>query len=157
MAMELSPFAVVLLFAAGSLGITGVSLIAGKILRPNRPNEEKLTTYESGEDPVGTAWGQFNPRYYIIALIFILFEVELIFLFPWATVFGQKDLIEGTQGQWAWLAIVEMFLFIGILFLGLVWAWGKGFLDWVVPKPNLSAYKGKVPVEKYEEINQKYK
>lgn len=155
--MELEPFEVVLLFAFGSLGITGVSLLAGKLLRPDRPNEQKLTTYESGEDPVGVAWGRFNPRYYIIALIFILFEVELIFLFPWAIVFGQKELIDGTQGQWGWLALIEMFIFIGLLFLGLVWAWGKGFLEWVVPKPFQSQFKGKVPVAKYQDINRKYK
>src|SRR4051794_9113775 len=107
---QLSGFGVILLFIIGAvlfvLSILGLS----KLIRPNRPNFEKMTSYESGEDPVGSAWGQFNTRFYIIALIFILFEVEMIFLFPWATVFGQKELIEGTNGLWGWFSLFEVFV-----------------------------------------------
>ena len=84
--MEINGFGTVGLFILGGLGFILIALMVGKLLRPYRPNEEKLTTYESGEDPVNNAWGQFNLRFYIIALVFILFEVELVFLFPWAVV-----------------------------------------------------------------------
>ena len=101
------------------------------------------------------AWGQFNVRFYIVALIFLLFEVELIFLFPWAVVFGQKELIEGTGGSWAIFAMIEMFVFVAILALGLIYAWKKGFLDWVKPSAKLPEYKGSVPMQVYEQFNQK--
>ncbi len=153
--MELSPFGTVLLFLVGGLAFLSITLVAGKLLRPDRPNEEKLTTYENGEDPVGSAWGRFNPRYYIIALIFILFEVELVFLFPWAIVFGNAEWVKETNGAWGWLAIVEMFIFILLLSLGLAWVWAKGYLEWVRPMPVAKDFKGKVPLEKYREFNSK--
>ena len=90
--MEISGFGTVLLFILGGLFFIIVALFMGKLLRPNHPNEEKMTTYESGEEPVNNAWGAFNVRFYVIALIFILFEVELVFLFPWAIVFADADL-----------------------------------------------------------------
>ena len=94
--MEINGFGTVGLFIFGGLGFILIALIVGKLLRPHRPNEEKLTTYESGEDPINNAWGQFNLRFYIIALIFILFEVELVFLFPWAiAIVGSLDLVLG--------------------------------------------------------------
>ena len=153
--MELSPFGTVLLFLVGGLAFLGITLLAGRLLRPSRPNEQKLTTYENGEDPVGSAWGRFNPRYYIIALIFILFEVELVFLFPWATVFGNAEWVSATEGAWGWLAIIEMFIFILLLALGLAWVWAKGYLEWVRPLPVGHSYKGKVPMKKYDEFNEK--
>ena len=79
---EISGFGIVLLFIIGGLGFVLIMLLIGRFLRPDRPTEEKQTTYESGEDPSGTAWGQFNVRFYVIALIFLLFEAELVFLFP---------------------------------------------------------------------------
>jgi NADH-quinone oxidoreductase subunit A len=153
--MELSPFGTVLLFLVGGLAFLSVTLLAGKLLRPNRPNDQKSTTYENGEDPVGSAWGRFNPRYYIIALIFILFEVELVFLFPWAIVFGNAEWVGATDGAWAWLAIAEMFIFILMLALGLAWVWAKGYLEWIRPLPVAGDFKGKVPMKKYKEFNRK--
>ncbi len=153
--MELSPFGTVLLFLFGGVVFVGVTLVVGKFLRPYRPNDEKLTTYENGEDPVGTAWGRFNPRYYIIALVFILFEVELVFLFPWAVVFGNAEWVAESNGTWGWLAITEMFIFILLLALGLAWVWSKGYLEWVRPVPAAKSFKGKVPLAKYEEFNNK--
>ena len=79
----------ILLAAIAVLAVLGIAWM----LRPNKPNEEKLTTYESGEDPIGNANVQFNIKFYIVALIFILFDVELVFLFPWATVFVNKQFI----------------------------------------------------------------
>ena len=113
--MEINGFGTVGLFILGGLGFILIALMVGKVLRPNRPNEEKLTTYESGEDPVNNAWGQFNLRFYIIALVFILFEVELVFLFPWAVVFADDDLILATNGLWGWLSLIEMVIFVLIL------------------------------------------
>lgn len=153
---ELSGFGEILLFLIGGASFVLITLLVARLIRPDRPNEEKLTTYESGEDPLGTAWGQFNPRFYIVALIFILFDVEIVFLFPWATVFGQKALIEQTEGVWGWFALVEMAIFILILGLGLAYAWVKGFLDWVKPQVVLPHYASPVPPAMYQQINQKY-
>ncbi len=155
--IELSPFGTVLLFLIGGIGFLSVTLFLGKLLRPNRPNPEKLSTYESGEDTVGTAWGKFNPRFYIVALIFILFEAELIFLFPWATVFGSQELATATNGSWGWMALAEMNIFIALLALGLAWAWKEGLFDWVRPKVTAPEFKGKVPVSMYEAFNKSQK
>ena len=127
----------------------GIALFAGWLIRPNRPNEEKLTTYESGEEPIGIAWGQFNPRFYIIALIFLLFEVEIVFLFPWATIFDSKPLQEQTAGSWGWLTFFEMMIFVAILALGLAYAWAKGYLEWERPQIDNNKYKSKIPKSAY--------
>ncbi len=154
---ELSGFGVILLFIIGAVSFVLITLVVARLIRPHRPNEEKLTTYESGEDPLGSAWGQFNPRFYVVALIFILFDVEIVFLFPWATVLGQAELIERTDGAWGWFALAEMSIFVVILALGLAYAWAKGFLDWVKPTTKPPEYKSVVPAELYEQINQKYR
>lgn len=134
MEIQLTDYQIILLFAIGGfIAILG-SLITSRLLRPNRPNEEKITTYECGEDPTGTAWGKFNIRFYVIALAFVLFETELLFLFPWAIVFGNEELNAATNGQWGLLAFVEMGLFILILAVGLIYIWGKGFLNWEKPE-----------------------
>lgn len=153
---ELSGFAIILLFIVGGSMFVTIALLAARMIRPDRPNEEKLTTYECGEDPSGSAWGQFNSRFYIVALIFILFDVEIVFLFPWATVFGQKELIEGTRGVWGWFSLAEMFIFIGILAMGLAYAWAKGFLDWVKPQVSKPVYKSHIPKELYDKVSEKY-
>jgi NADH-quinone oxidoreductase subunit A len=133
-----------------------VTLLAGSLLRPSKPNEEKLSTYECGEETIGTTWIRFNVRFYIVALIFVLFDVELVFLFPWATVFGQKKLIEATNGLWGWFALAEMIIFVAILSLGLAYAWIKGHLNWVKPTPEVVNFKSPIPVELYMKVNEKY-
>ncbi|MCE6989444.1 NADH-quinone oxidoreductase subunit A [Dyadobacter sp. CY323] len=153
----LSDFGLILLFMIGALGLLGVVLTIAKLLRPHHPNEEKLTTYESGEDPMGNASIQFNVRFYVVALVFVLFEVELLFLFPWAVVFGNEELIEQTNGQWGWFAMAEMSVFIGILIFGLAYAWAKGYLDWVRPKPQIPEVESPVPRDLYSKVNEKYK
>lgn len=100
--------------------ITG-SLTIGRILRPNRPTAEKLTTYECGEDTIGSAWIQFNVRFYIVALIFLIFDVEIAVLFPWALIFKQLGL----------LALAEILVFVGILVVGFAYVWVKGDLEWL--------------------------
>jgi len=152
----LSDFGIILLFIITGLGFVAVVLFAARLLRPNRPNEEKLTTYESGEAPVGNANVQFNIRFYVVALIFVLFDVELVFLFPWATVFGQQDLIEETGGLWGWFSLTEMVIFISLLALGLAYAWAKGYLDWVRPEPKTPEIATNVPPSLYAQVNKKY-
>lgn len=87
----------------------------------NNPNAEKLLTYESGVDPVGDGWSQSQIRYYVFALLFVIFDVEAVFIFPWAT---QLERYGG-------FGLVEMGIFVAILLLGLVYAWRKGVLRWV--------------------------
>ncbi len=92
-----------------------------RTLRPSRPNRQKQMAYESGVDPVGTGWSQSQVRYYFFALLFVMFDVEAVFIFPWAI---QLE----TYGVFG---LVEMFIFIIILTLGLLYAWKKGVLRWV--------------------------
>ena len=154
--MEINGFGTVGLFILGGLGFILTALIVGKLLRPYRPNEEKLTTYESGEDPINNAWGQFNLRFYIIALVFILLEVELVFLFPWAVVFADVDLIAVTNGLWGWFSLIETGIFILILSVGLAYVWMNGMLTWLRPRVHISSFSSKVPKKLYNQINEKY-
>lgn len=149
----ISDFGTILLFLIGGAIFVMIGLLTSKLLRPQRPNPEKLATYESGEEPIGNAWIQFNPRFYVVALIFIIFDVELAFLFPWATVFGRRELVEATNGAWGWFSLIEMFIFIGVLVLGLAYAWAKGHLDWIRPEPILPKSRSKIPAEMYEQFN----
>ena len=153
----ISEFGEVLLFLIGGVVFLLVSLFIAKLIRPNRPNDQKLATYESGEEPISSAWTQFNIRFYIVALIFILFEVELIFLFPWATVYSRKELLDETNGLWGWFSFTEMVIFILVLALGLAYAWVNGLLDWVKPEQKPSDFKSNVPREFYDKVNDKYK
>jgi NADH:ubiquinone oxidoreductase subunit 3 (subunit A) len=111
----------VLAFLVVAVGFLVVNLIAWKVLRPYRHSEEKLTTYECGENPTGSAWVQFNIRFYVFALIFIIFDVEAVFLLPWAVVFQELGV----------LAFVEGLVFIFILVVALAYVWRKGDLEWV--------------------------
>ena len=153
----LSDFGIILLFILTAFVFIALILFVGRLLRPNHPNEEKLSTYESGEEPVGNANVQFNIRFYVVALIFVLFDVELVFLFPWATVFGQKVLINETDGLWGWFSLAEMTVFVLTLALGLAYAWAKGYIDWVKPKPTVPSVETKVPQNLYNQVNDKYK
>ena len=150
---EISGFGIVLLFIVGGVAFILVTLLVGKVLRPNRPNKEKLTTYESGEEPSGGAWGQFNVRFYVVALVFLLFEAELVFLFPWAIVFGKEELVNETDGLWASFTMIETFIFIGILALGLAYVWANGMLEWVKPKPKPINFKSKIPSSAYSKFS----
>jgi NADH-quinone oxidoreductase subunit A len=104
---------------AGALVL--VTLTIARLLRPKLPTTAKLTTYESGIDPIGTGWQQANVRYYVFGLLFLVFDVEAVFLFPWAIVFERL----GTQ------AFVEMLIFIVILALALLYAVKKKVLEWL--------------------------
>lgn len=153
----LSAFGEILLFIIAGVVFILVTLLLSKLVRPDRPNAEKLSTYESGEEPVSSAYTQFNIRFYVVALVFLLFEVEIVFLFPWSTVFASPVLQQETNGSWGWYALIEMLIFIGVLALGLAYAWVNGYLDWVKPNPAPTPFRSNVPKEHYDAINEKYK
>lgn len=128
------------------------TLLLGKIISPNKPNKEKQSTYECGEVSQGSSWIQFNSRFYIIALVFLLFDVEMVFIFPWTTVFGSAELI-AADNRWGWYTMAEMFIFVGILVIGLVYVWKKGDLEWVKPLPKIPFIKSTTPAVVYERMN----
>lgn len=142
--------------------ITGVlfilfTLFVSRMIRPARPTPEKLSTYESGEEALSSAWPQFNIRFYVIALMFLLFEVEIVLLFPWALAFAEKKWIEQTNGAWGWFSMWEMIIFVGVLALGLIYVWRKGHLDWAKPSPKVTRMNSPVPPALYQQLNEKYK
>ena len=104
-----------------------VVMLGNRLLRPSIPSPQKLTTYECGVESVGSGWSQMNIRYYVFAFLFVIFDVEAIFLFPWAVVVGELD--EATTPSVLY-ALVAMFLFVATLLEGLVYAWKKGVLKW---------------------------
>jgi NADH-quinone oxidoreductase subunit A len=156
MKSELNEFAIIFLFLVGGAVLVTVALTLSSMLRPHRPNKEKLTVYECGEDTIGETWGQFNNRFYVVAMIFVLFEVELIFLFPWALVYTDPVLNQATQSRWSWFALAEGLIFIAILALAYIYAWAKGYLDWIKPEVKQHTFEGKVPMKMYESVNEKY-
>jgi len=154
---SITPFSQLLLFTVGGLLFVALALLTSRLIRPNRPGEQKLSSYESGETPQGVAWVQFNMRFYVLALVFLLFEVEIVFLFPWSTVLDHPVLNEQTEGAWGWFAFAEMLIFILVLAFGLAYVWKKGHLDWVKSEPQVSDFDSKVPNQYYDQINEKYK
>ena len=123
----LTEFGKVLIFFIIGAVFVAAGLLTAWILRPHRPYPQKLATYECGEEPVGNAWVKFNVRFYVIALIFLIFDVEVVFLFPWALVFRQLGLF----------AFIEMAVFLVILIVGFTYVWVKGDLDWDKPRPEV--------------------
>ena len=113
-------YSVVLAVLIAGAGLVAVAFGAGWLIAPRRPLPAKLTTYECGIDPVGEGWSQSQVRYYIYGFLFVIFDVESVFLFPWARVFE----------RFGFQAVVEMGIFIGILAVGLLYAWRKGVLKW---------------------------
>ena len=123
-------FANVLVFLLLGLGLAAMMLGLGRLLRPANPLVPKLLTYECGEPPTGSAWINFNIRFYLVALIFVIFDVEIAFMYPVVAVF--RDWLQSGRGAWA---LTEMLLFIGVLALGLVYVWVKRDLEWVKQLP----------------------
>src|SRR6185295_11899808 len=119
-------FANVLVFLLLGLGLCAMMLGLGRLLRPSNPLEPKLTTYECGEPPTGSAWINFNIRFYLIALIFVVFDVELVFMYPVVAVF--RDWLQSGRGPFA---LAELLLFVGVLAIGLVYVWVKRDLEWI--------------------------
>jgi NADH:ubiquinone oxidoreductase subunit 3 (subunit A) len=125
---NMSAFYIVLIFLIVGFLLVGITLLISRIIQPRKFYKDKYIPYECGELPVGESWVRFNNRFYIIALIFIIFDVEVIFLFPWAVVYKSIGMI----------AFVEMFIFIAILLVGLGYVWAKGDLEWIKPQPKLN-------------------
>lgn len=109
----------VAVFAVAALGMVGAMLGVGRLVRPNRPQPEKYIAYEAGSDPI-RGFGQSNVRYYVYALLFVMFDVEAVFIFPWAINLEALGVS----------ALISMIVFILVLTLGLVYAWRKGVLRW---------------------------
>jgi len=116
-------YALVGLLGLVGVGFVAVGLGANRLLRPWRITPGKLLTYESGVDPVGDDWSQTHVRYYVYAFLYVVFAVDAVFLFPWATVFALAG--------FGAISLGEMFVFLGFLAVGLVYAWKKGVLTWV--------------------------
>jgi NADH-quinone oxidoreductase subunit A len=121
MLIDYLPILLLMLFA---VGFAGINLALTHLLGPKRPTRSKLSVYESGVQPIGDARQRFNIRFDLIAMLFIIFDIEVVFLYPWAMVF--KKFTE-TSGLFI---LFEMLVFIGILFLGYIYAWKKGGLSW---------------------------
>ena len=134
----LSEFGIILLFFIIGVVFVAVGLITAAIIRPSHPNPIKQSTYECGEEPIGPPWIKFNIRFYVIALVFLLFDVETVFLFPWAIVFKQLG----------WFAFIEMVVFVVILLAGLAYVWAKGDLSWDKPRPYIPMLKDLIVMKK---------
>ena len=111
----------IFLFMLVALAIPVVTLVIAKAVRPDNPGAAKLMPYECGIDPVDTARGRYTVRFYIVAILFVVFDVETIFLFPWAVQFKMLG----------WFGFTEMMVFLAILVVGYIWIWKKGALEWV--------------------------
>lgn len=149
----------ILIFVGVGASILAANLILGRLLRPDKPTPAKGITYECGEVPVGSAWGQFDIRFYVVALLFVVFDVELVFFFPWALVFGQATRLSHADAPvdsrmeaarnldpalaapalpdpdamraLAWIAFADILVFFGVLLVGFAYLWSRGDLDWV--------------------------
>ncbi len=113
-------YVIVAIFLGLAIFLPIAALTIGKLLRPNKPMHDKYTTYESGNEPVGEGQIRFNIRYYLFALMFVVFDVETVFLYPWAVAYQKLGLF----------ALVEMCIFVGLLLVGLLYAWRKKVLQW---------------------------
>jgi NADH-quinone oxidoreductase subunit A len=100
--------------------VIAVFLVAGRLLGPRNRTPAKLMTFECGNDPSGSAWGRFSVKFYMTAILFIIFDVEVVFMYPWAVQFRQLG----------WFGFAEMAVFIAILSIGLLYVWRKGALEW---------------------------
>lgn len=138
-------FATVLVFLLASLGFVTVALVINRLLGPKKHEQFKSIPYECGEQPVGSPWVKFNIRFYVVALIFVIFDVEVVLLYPWAVAFKSLGLF----------AFIEMFIFLFMLFLGLAYVWKRGDLEWIKPEqviPKLSR-EGEVMEEGAKEVS----
>jgi NADH:ubiquinone oxidoreductase subunit 3 (subunit A) len=117
----LSDYSFVGLFAVIAIAFPFLALGIAWLLRPKKPNPVKTDTYECGLQTIGPTWVRFRAQYYVYALVFVIFDIEAAFLFPWAVAYKRFELY----------ALAEMMLFVGILFVGLIYAWRKGALRWI--------------------------
>jgi NADH-quinone oxidoreductase subunit A len=121
MSLFLRDYLTIVWFGLAAILLAGLLLGVAAVVRPSRPNKAKLTSYESGVDPVGHGWSQSQVRYYVFALLFVIFDVEAVFIFPWAA----------AMERYGWFGLITMSIFIILLLDGLVYAWKRGLLRWV--------------------------
>src|SRR5262245_40736347 len=147
----------ILVFLAVGASLLVANLVVGKLVRPDKPSKEKGSIYECGEEPVGSAWIQFDLRFYVVALLFVIFDVEIAFFFPWAVVFGSANKLgdesipamerlaivqkldptatvaplPAAADEFAHFAFLELLAFFGILLVGFAYLWRRGDLEWV--------------------------
>jgi NADH-quinone oxidoreductase subunit A len=121
-------FGAVLVFAIVAVGFAFGGITLSRVVGPRIPNAEKSSIYECGERPIGVAWFNFNPRFYLVALVFVIFEVDIALTFPVVAVY--RKWAEASPVL-AWVAFAEMFLFVAILAVGLAWVWAHGDLEWI--------------------------
>ena len=123
------------LFAAFGAAFVLINLVMGALARPNVPNPEKQTVYECGEPTIGTSWVQFDLRFYIVALVYLIFDVEVALFYPWAVAYGSAPRLAAELGMTTQalrgVAIVDMLFFFGVLLVGFAYLWRFGYLDWV--------------------------
>lgn len=130
-----SQFTTILIFLMTGALMVPLLLLVGKILRPHHPNAGKLSTYECGEIPIGDSWIQFNLRFYVIAILFLVFEVEIALILPVATMF--KEWMRSVEIN-RLLVFMEIAIFIVILLIGFAYAWFKGDLEWIRPQGSIT-------------------
>src|SRR5260370_12897954 len=162
-----------LVFLAIAVFFLFFHLMLGKIVRPARPRPEKLTIYECGEPTIGSSWIQFDLRFYVVALLFVIFDVEVVFFFPWAVVFGKANALANpnlpaeqrqqlsselsnapaagpaipkeSAGSLAWIAFWDILVFFGVLRVGFAYLCKRGDLDWVRSTSSETAAPGPAP------------
>lgn len=138
----------IIFLGSGIIFLVAIFFLA-KILRPNKPNDEKLSTYESGEQPQGNANPRFNPRFYILALAFVLFEAEMVVLFPWSVAFKSSE-FQNLEKNTIVFGLVELLFFLLILGLGLGILYSKGYLNWERKEQKSTEFKSPIPKEAYK-------
>ncbi len=123
--MLLTEFGKIFVFFLLAAAFVGIAIITSKLLAPKRPTKEKLLIYECGEDPQGSPWVKFNIRFYVVALIFLIFDVEVVLLFPWALTYKDSG----------WYGFLVGIIFLVVLGIGMAYEWRKGDLEWERPRP----------------------
>lgn len=149
----------ILLSIVSVVSLTTIAACISRWRRPSKPNPEKIATYESGVEPVGNGWRAVNTRLYLIGLVFILFELETILLFPWASIWIHEKMHQTTSSIWNLYMAVSGTFFILVLGIGLVYVIIKGRLAFSATRltaEQLEPSKNKVPLHYYEKINNKY-
>jgi NADH-quinone oxidoreductase subunit A len=123
------------LFSAFGAAFVLINMVMGAVARPKVPNPEKLAVYECGEPTIGTSWVQFDLRFYIVALVYLIFDVEVALFYPWAVAYGSADQLGAANGMSTFavrqVALVDMLFFFGVLLVGFAYLWRFGYLDWV--------------------------
>ena len=130
-------FGKIFLFILVAVVFVLIALVMAKLVRPSRKTHEKQTTYECGENPEGTPWVKFNIRFYVVALIFLIFDVEVVLLFPWALNYKE-------YGVYGFLVGI---IFLLVLFVGMAYEWRKGDLEWARPQPKIPVLPGSIKKE----------